>query len=114
MARPFLMISSVIRASQTIGRLVSVMLPAVLILTMPLGLASQTMDSTRQALVNSGASGGCDTLLASAIPNPKGGQDGSGAGQSGRGFDLANLDRSVSPCDDFFNFADGGWIKNNP
>jgi putative endopeptidase len=30
------------------------------------------------------------------------------------GFDLANLDRSVSPCDDFFKFATGGWIKSHP
>jgi len=34
--------------------------------------------------------------------------------QTGHGFDLANLDRSVSPCDNFFEFADGGWVKNNP
>jgi len=33
---------------------------------------------------------------------------------SGRGFNLANLNRSVSPCDNFYEFADGGWIKNNP
>ncbi|MFZ0736293.1 MAG: M13 family metallopeptidase [Candidatus Acidiferrales bacterium] len=32
----------------------------------------------------------------------------------GHGLDLANLDRSVKPCDDFFHFADGGWIKKNP
>jgi putative endopeptidase len=38
----------------------------------------------------------------------------SGGDQGGRGFDLANLDRSISPCDDFFRFAAGGWIKNNP
>jgi putative endopeptidase len=38
----------------------------------------------------------------------------SGGDQGGRGFDLANLDRSISPCDDFFHFAAGGWIKNNP
>jgi putative endopeptidase len=30
------------------------------------------------------------------------------------GFDLANLDRSVSACDDFYRFANGGWMKNNP
>ena len=34
--------------------------------------------------------------------------------QAGHGFDLANLDRSISPCDNFFQFADGGWVKNNP
>jgi len=31
-----------------------------------------------------------------------------------RGFDLANLDRSASPCDDFNQFANGGWMKKNP
>ncbi|GAA3963491.1 M13 family metallopeptidase [Hymenobacter antarcticus] len=35
-------------------------------------------------------------------------------GQSGVGVTLANLDRSVAPCDDFFRFANGNWMKNNP
>jgi len=38
------------------------------------------------------------------------GQEGSG----GWGFSEANLDRSCKPCDDFNQFAMGGWMKNNP
>ncbi|HEY6333726.1 MAG TPA: M13 family metallopeptidase [Blastocatellia bacterium] len=30
------------------------------------------------------------------------------------GFDLANLDRSCKPCDDFNKFADGGWKATHP
>jgi len=35
-------------------------------------------------------------------------------GQTGTGVSLANLDRSVSPCDNFFQFASGTWMKKNP
>ena len=30
------------------------------------------------------------------------------------GFDTSNLDRSCKPCDDFYQFAMGGWMKANP
>lgn len=30
------------------------------------------------------------------------------------GFDLTNLDKSCKPCEDFFQYASGGWIANNP
>jgi len=30
------------------------------------------------------------------------------------GFDTANLDKTSKPCDDFFQFAMGGWMKSYP
>ncbi|PYS78447.1 MAG: hypothetical protein DMF66_06400, partial [Acidobacteria bacterium] len=30
------------------------------------------------------------------------------------GFDIASLDRSVSACQDFNQFANGGWVAKNP
>ena len=30
------------------------------------------------------------------------------------GFDLTNVDRTVSPCDDFYQYSTGGWQKANP
>ncbi|HUK89154.1 MAG TPA: M13 family metallopeptidase N-terminal domain-containing protein, partial [Blastocatellia bacterium] len=30
------------------------------------------------------------------------------------GFDVANLDRTCKPCEDFFKFADGGWKASHP
>ena len=33
---------------------------------------------------------------------------------TGVGINPANIDKSVSPCDDFFHYASGNWLKNNP
>jgi putative endopeptidase len=30
------------------------------------------------------------------------------------GFSLSNLDKTCKPCDDFYEFAMGGWMKSNP
>ena len=30
------------------------------------------------------------------------------------GIDPANIDRSVQPCENFFQYANGNWLKNNP
>ena len=31
-----------------------------------------------------------------------------------RGIDPANIDKSVSPCDNFFQYASGNWLKSHP
>jgi putative endopeptidase len=47
--------------------------------------------------------GGMTVLRAGALESP-----------AGWGFSTANLDRSCKPCDDFYQFAMGGWMKANP
>lgn len=37
-----------------------------------------------------------------------------GASEKGVGIELSNLDSSYSAGNDFFRFANGGWIKNHP
>jgi len=36
------------------------------------------------------------------------------AGDVSWGFSLANLDKTCKPCDNFYEFAMGGWMKANP
>ena len=52
---------------------------------------------------------GCDALTAAIQAGAA-----EGTAKTPPAFDMANLDRSVSPCTDFHEFADGGWIKNHP
>jgi putative endopeptidase len=39
---------------------------------------------------------------------------GSGSKDPGRGFDPKNIDSSMSPAKDFYQFSVGNWLKNNP
>ncbi|PJJ59154.1 M13 family metallopeptidase [Hymenobacter chitinivorans] len=32
----------------------------------------------------------------------------------GVGLDVTTIDKSVQPCEDFFQYASGNWLKNNP
>ncbi len=36
------------------------------------------------------------------------------AADSSWGFSLDNLDTTCKPCDNFYQFAMGGWMKANP
>jgi putative endopeptidase len=85
----------IIRPSRSLGLML-------FILVFPMGLASQSSNPARAEL-----SAALDTAGCIAQQPPSGSQSAQGSGT----FDL---DGSVSPCDDFFQYVDGKWIKNNP
>ena len=80
-----------------------IFLPALAFVLMffPLGATAQTEVSNRTTIEPEAPGGGCVAGVATDDTQ-------------GHGFDLANLDRSVNPCDDFFKFAGGGWVKSHP
>ena len=67
-----------------------------------LGLAAGAAQAQTKVKTKSSSGGKAKTTLP-AVP-----------AQAGTGISLANMDRSVSPCADFFQFASGSWLKNNP
>jgi putative endopeptidase len=76
-------------------------LTAVLIVS-PRGLSAQQVRPVRTQQIGATMTGPCNF----AQGGPSQGSD--------HGFDSANLDRGVKPCDDFVEYAMGGWLKNNP
>jgi putative endopeptidase len=91
-------------------RRLTVSLVFAMTLPFPLTLWSQSSDVRIRAAFPLGSAGGCVALTQT--------HDGGGSPADGEsaahGFDLANLDRSIPPCDNFYQFVGGGWMKNNP
>ncbi|MGH9745620.1 MAG: M13 family metallopeptidase [Candidatus Acidiferrales bacterium] len=85
-----------------------------------LGLASAAMGQSSDRNVTSSVSAGAPTnALDSGCSEVGGLPAGQPAGlpsddSKAHGFDLTSLDRSVSPCADFYQFSVGGWTKSNP
>jgi len=82
-----------------------------LLLFFPLTLSSQSSDAQGLNGSPTHSAGGCTAFPQEAAG---GGSSKADAASAAHGFDLANLDRSISPCDNFYEFAVGGWMKNNP
>jgi putative endopeptidase len=87
---------------------------ATVVAILPASLSSQSAPAGPAAIAATPPSGGCDALpaaLTTAAPQ-------AGAAKAATteppAFDLTNLDKSVSPCSDFRDFAAGGWIEKNP
>jgi putative endopeptidase len=80
-------------------------------LLFPMRLLSQSSDSRAGAASPARSTSGCTAF---PIAQDGGGSSAADTRSAAHGFDLANLNRSFSPCDDFYQFADGGWLKSNP
>jgi putative endopeptidase len=95
-------------------------LPAVL-LCMPMTLAAQSSQAGQIVAApaaiasapdaNSGG-GGCSGFVPAAAAGASPAQG--DAKKAMHGFDPSDFDRSVAPCDDFYKFTSGGWMKSNP
>ena len=53
-------------------------------------------------------------LVATSIPHLAIGATAGGPAADAKPIDLANLDTTCKACDDFYQFAVGGWLKKNP
>src|SRR5271154_4090154 len=88
---------------------------AILLMAFPIVLAAQSPSVERPTVGEAPIAGGCPSFVADAANGGGSGSVAPGdAGKQDHGYDLANLDRSVAPCADFYKFSSGGWMKDNP
>jgi putative endopeptidase len=89
---------------------------ALMILAFPLALASQTMDSSHASRARISTILPTEGCAALSLLGDVSGGGGAGAAQDAsiHGFNPANIDHSIAPCTDFYQFAMGSWLKKNP
>src|ERR1700730_5840855 len=92
-------------AKEKLMRLGRISLLVIFSIAFPAGIQSQVQDSSRNAQKLATIVAGCRAIIgASSIA----------VDQPVHGIDATDLDRSIAPCDDFYQFANGGWFKRNP
>jgi putative endopeptidase len=79
-------------------------------LLLPVSLSSQPRGAHSSAGA-SPANAGCASFAENFA---EGGGSANASTRGTGGLVASDFDRSVSPCTDFYKFADGGWLKNNP
>src|SRR5579864_8770094 len=80
----------------------------------PASLRGQSLSPMADTVSPVESSSGCAGLNMAALGAAAAAQDGAKASKAAIGFSVANIDKSASPCTDFFQFADGNWKKANP
>jgi putative endopeptidase len=87
---------------------------AILLLASPMVLVAQTSTSGRAKDVDAMSASGCSEFVMDGASSAGPVSARAADEKSAPGFNMTNLDRSVKPCDDFYQFSSGGWLKNNP